>query len=117
MREKQYKSGVDGEKRAEQWLTGRGMQTVARRWRGGKGEIDLIMRDGKTLVFVEVKYRPSGAEGAGLAAITPDKQRRMISAASAYLAESSGGFEQPVRFDAVEITASGLSWLKDAFRP
>lgn len=52
MKTTQYQTGVDGEQLAEQWLNARGLITAARRYRGGDGEIDLIMRDGDVLAFV-----------------------------------------------------------------
>ena len=111
-----YRTGVTGEARAAAYLESLGMRCAAQRWRGGGGEIDLIMEDGETLVFVEVKYRPAAPAGEGLLAVTADKRRRMVRAASAYLAEVQG-FDCPVRFDVVEITAAGLRHVPDAFRP
>ncbi len=113
---RQYDSGLRGEAQAEAYLTGLGYVTAARRYRGGDGEIDLILRDGETLVFVEVKARPAGQAGEGLAAVTPAKQRRMTHAALQYLTEREA-FGCPVRFDVVEITAAGLRHVPDAFRP
>lgn len=112
----QYDKGLTGEQQAEKYLTGLGMLCLERRYRGGDGEIDLVMQDGDTLVMVEVKYRPHSRAGAGLMAVTPAKQRRMLHATQQYLMER----EQtaiPVRFDVVEITADGLLHLPNAFAP
>ena len=114
MNKGQYQTGVSGEQMAEEYLAARGMTCEARRWRGGSGEIDLIMRDGDYLVFVEVKYRPKSRAGTGLMAVTPAKRRRMVSAAMNYLMEQDD-YRQPVRFDCVEITADGILHIPNAF--
>ena len=97
---KQYDTGISGEALAEHHLIHLGMKTIAQRYRGADGEIDLIMRDQETIVFVEVKARPSASPGAGLAAVTPAKQRRMTHAALAFLVEKEL-MDCPVRFDVV----------------
>lgn len=113
---KQYDKGLTGEQRAEEYLLGLGMLCIARRYRGQDGEIDLIMRDGETVVMVEVKARPRGGAGAGLQAVTTAKQRRMLHAAQAFLVEREW-FDLPVRFDVVEITAAGILHVPNAFMP
>ncbi len=112
----QYDKGLTGEQQAESYLTGLGMLCLARRYRGGDGELDLVMQDGETLVMVEVKHRPRSRAGAGLMAVTPAKQRRMLHAAQHFLMEREQ-MNQPVRFDVVEITADGLLHLPNAFAP
>lgn len=111
---RQYNSGILGEKLAEDWLVQQGMKLVAHRYRGQDGEIDLIMLEGDIVVFVEVKYRPSAAQGDGLMAVTPSKQRRMIHAALAFLMEREW-MERQVRFDVVEITKDGILHIPNAF--
>lgn len=110
-----YHAGLSGEQQAEEYLRALGYETVCRRWRAEDGEIDLIMRDGACLVFVEVKSRPRGRAGDGMAAVTPAKRRRMAHAALAFLAqrEYQGC---AARFDVVEITRDGLRHVQDAFR-
>ena len=110
-----YHTGLSGEQQAEEYLHARGYETVCRRWRAEDGEIDLIMRDDSCLVFVEVKNRPRGYVGDGMAAVTPAKRRRMAHAALAFLAqrEYQGC---AARFDVVEITRDGLRHVQDAFR-
>lgn len=112
----QYDSGLMGERQAENYLAGLGMLCLARRYRGGDGELDLVMQDGDILVMVEVKYRPRSRRGMGLAAVTPSKQRRMLHAAQHFLLEREWT-SRPVRFDVVEITADGLLHLPNAFIP
>ena len=109
-----YSAGLAGEKQAEEYLLSRGMTLLARRYRAQDGEIDLVLEDGAYVVFCEVKARPSAQRGAGLAAVTPAKQRRMSHAALAFLVEREW-IMRPVRFDVVEITAQGILYVPNAF--
>lgn len=111
---KQYESGLSGEALAEQYLCRKGMRAIAHRYRGADGEIDLIMEEGETIVFVEVKARPKGQAGSGFMAVTPAKQRRMSHAAMCFLLEREW-LERPVRFDVVEITRDGILHIPNAF--
>ena len=111
---KQYETGLSGETQAEQYLCTLGMCTICKRYRGSDGEIDLIMRDGETIVFVEVKFRPGSPSGSGLMAVTKAKQKRMIHAALAFLCEREC-MDQQVRFDVVEISRSGILHVPNAF--
>lgn len=113
---KQYESGLNGERIAEDFLAQKQMSILARRYRSEEGEIDLILLDGGYIVFTEVKYRPHGYAGSGLTAITPAKQRRMTHAALTYLMENNWT-ERPVRFDAIEITRDGVLHITNAFMP
>ncbi len=110
----QYNAGLSGEQAAEAYLCQQGMQVIARRYRGGDGEIDLIMQDGEVLVFVEVKSRPNNPRGSGLLAVTPAKQRRMTHAAMTFLIEREY-LERSVRFDVVEISRAGILHIPNAF--
>lgn len=112
---KQYDKGVSGERQAEAYLSERcGMKLLMKRYRAGEGELDLIMDDQGTVVFVEVKFRPRGRAGDGLMAVTPAKVRRMRSAALHYLV-AEGKMDEPVRFDVVEMTQDGLRHVRNAF--
>lgn len=111
---KQYNSGLNGEQQAEEYLCGLGMQVLERRYRGGDGEIDLIMLDQAYIVFVEVKARPGSRIGSGIRAVTTDKQRRMSHAAMAFLVERQR-LDCPVRFDVVELTQDGILHIPNAF--
>ena len=114
MTDRRYRVGLMGEQAAEALLTRRGMTVLARRFRYGRGEIDLICEDHGTVVFVEVKARPRSRAGEGLLAVTPDKQRRIADAAAGWLMQN-GGFDQPIRFDIVELTADGPLHVPNAF--
>lgn len=105
--------GNAAEQAAADYLAARGLRLVARNWRCKGGEIDLVMRDGGTLVFVEVRARGSMGFGGAAASITAGKQSRLILAARHYLA--SKGVDAPCRFDAVLIQGGRLEWLKGAF--
>ncbi len=111
---KQFEAGLDGEILAEQYLCQQGMSAITRRYRGADGEIDLVMQDGATIVFVEVKARPSGRCGDGLQAVTTAKQRRLTHAALTFLMEREWT-ERLVRFDVVEITREGILHVPNAF--
>lgn len=106
--------GQQGEALAERFLAQRGLTVVARNVRCRGGEIDLVCRDGKTLVFVEVRRRRSGGYGGAAASITAGKQRRIILAARHYLA-TQGGTSPPCRFDCIAIDGADIDWLRDAF--
>ncbi|MBE5768115.1 MAG: YraN family protein [Clostridiales bacterium] len=113
---KQYATGLEGENIAEEFLLAKGMTCLEKRFRGADGEIDLIMLDGETVVFVEVKSRPDSRKGMGLMAVTPAKQRRMAHAALAFLAKREW-MNVPVRFDVIEISRSGVMHISNAFMP
>jgi putative endonuclease len=88
------------------YLRMKGYRLLARRYRTPVGEIDLIVRRGRTIAFVEVKRRGSGDEAAE--AITASGQRRIARAASAWLARHPEAAAQTLRFDAVLI--AGRHW-------
>lgn len=95
--------GKSGENLAASELTARGYAIIARRYRTRYGEIDIIAREGETVVFVEVRRR--GARDCGTAAesVTPDKQRRVARMAVDYLARNDLYDRCAVRFDVVAI--------------
>ena len=109
---KPFAQGVLGEMRAANYVKKQGMRVLERRYRASHGEIDLIAQDGDTLVFIEVKARPTGTLGAGAQAVNGEKRRHLRFAAQQYLQSHSAG---QVRFDVIEITASGLRHIKNAF--
>lgn len=111
-----YESGLKGEAQAEEYLCSLGMTCLSRRFRGQDGEIDLVMIDGETLVMVEVKYRPKGQPGEGLAAVSSAKQMRLLRAAQVFSAQPEWN-DHPVRFDVVEINAAGVLHIPNAFVP
>ena len=78
------------------------------------GEIDIIAKDGETLVFCEVKYRSDGAMGNPLEAVDSKKQRTIFRSAFCYLAER-GLEEAPCRFDVIGIEGTKITQVKNAF--
>ena len=94
--------GVLGESLACDELRRRGYEILARRYRTRLGEIDIIARDGRTMVFVEVKARNGPEFGGAAAAVTVWKQRRVALMATDYLARRRVG-DCPCRFDVVAI--------------
>lgn len=106
--------GKAAEDAAATYLSGQGLRLVERNWRCKGGEIDLIMRDGKVLVFVEVRARGSSRFGGAAASITGTKQARLIHAARLYL--SAQGSPPACRFDAVLFDGTRLDWIRDAFQ-
>ncbi|MFU8876909.1 MAG: YraN family protein [Wenzhouxiangellaceae bacterium] len=111
------RTGDAGEQRAESFLRGNGLKPVERNWQCRHGEIDLIMIDGDTLVFVEVRLRTPLGFADSAESVDYHKQRRLIQAASMYLARHPARAEQPCRFDVVGLEGSEgeLSWIRDAF--
>lgn len=109
-------AGAYGETLALQYLLKKGYIFIARNARVGHKEIDLILRDGRTIVFVEVKARGSDAFGAGREAVSIQKQRLLIKAAQAYL-QRSGQWECPARFDVAEVHlhAGTVTHIENAF--
>jgi putative endonuclease len=92
-------SGVDAEALAARFLEARGLTVLARNFRARRGEIDLVARDGDTLVFVEVRLRRSTAFGGAVESITAQKRARLVAAAQTYLVGLRG--DPPCRFDAI----------------
>ena len=112
-----YETGLQGEEMAEKYLREeKGMRCLEKRHREKAGEIDLIMEDGETLVFVEVKARFSAKAGEGLMSVTAAKQRRIWKAATMYLMKH-GWLRREIRFDVVEINADQILHIPNAFQP
>lgn len=103
-------AGRLAEDRALDYLRQQGLILIERNARSTRGEIDLVMREGRTLVFVEVRQRSSMRFGGAAASITAAKRRRMWRSAEAYLLRH--GKSMPCRFDAVCIDGDALVWLR-----
>ena len=107
-------AGQRAEELARDYLRRQGLTEIERNYRCRFGEIDLIMRDGKVLVFVEVRMRASNAFGGAVASIDARKQRKLLSAARHYI--SSTGRMPDCRFDAVLLNGdSRIEWIQNAF--
>ncbi|MDP1821137.1 MAG: YraN family protein [Acidimicrobiales bacterium] len=106
--------GAAGEARAAAWYEAHGYVVVARNWRCREGEIDLVVRRRRQLVFVEVKTRRTDRFGVPAEAVTPTKQRRLRALAHHYL-EATGARPSGLRFDVVSILAGRLEVIEGAF--
>ena len=113
-------AGHAAETQALEYLQGQGLRLLAQNWRCKRGELDLVMLDADTVVFVEVRYRLHAAFGGALASIDGRKQKRLVHAASLFLLKEPQWGNHPCRFDVVALQGSHhagkpLQWLKNAF--
>ena len=106
------RQGLQWEQAALAHLQRHGLVLVEANFECKGGEIDLVMRDGDTLVFVEVRQRVSMTHGGAAASITPAKIRRLVRAAQFYLMRLPD--TPPCRFDVVAIDGGQLEWLQNA---
>ncbi|HDG1667230.1 MULTISPECIES: YraN family protein [Kluyvera] len=108
--------GDAAEQRARRWLEGQGLGFIAANVRERSGEIDLIMREGTVTVFVEVRYRASGAFGGAAASVTRSKQNKLLQTARLWLARHNGSFDTvDCRFDVIAFTGNEIEWFSNAF--
>ncbi|MDO4230604.1 MAG: YraN family protein [Lautropia sp.] len=108
--------GVLAEQRARAHLEAAGLRFVAANVRYKVGEIDLIMADGRTAVFVEVRSRRSLSFGGAAASVVYRKQQRIRLAAQCWLNQRLGQRPwPPCRFDVIAIDNGGLDWIPGAF--
>jgi putative endonuclease len=105
-RQAAFKLGVSAEARAALLLAAKGYRELARRWKSPVGEVDLVVRRGRTLVFVEVKAR-SQIDDAAWSVLTRQK-RRIVAAAEAWLAAHPEHEGYDIRFDAVLVAPGRL---------
>ena len=111
VRTSRQRTGDAAEEQALLYLQKAGLQLVQRSFLCKGGEIDLIMQDQTTLVFVEVRKRTSSQFGGAIASVTPAKQRRMVHAAQVYL--QTQHTEPACRFDLLAIDDQEINWLKN----
>lgn len=107
------KLGKQGEAQAELFLQARGYKILAKNWRSGRLEIDLVAELDSILVFVEVKTRMAFPNPE--IAVSVVKQRRIAAAARKWLSKESGSPE--IRFDIIAINGEELTHFEDAFFP
>ncbi len=106
-------AGGAAEEAAARFLEGNGLAIVARNYRTRMGEIDLVARDGATLVFVEVRMRSCDRFGGGAESIGWRKRSRIEAAARQYLSRLRR--EPPCRFDVITLDGGTPVWIKGAF--
>ena len=98
--------GISAEGRASLYLAAKGYRTIARRWKSAVGEIDLVVKRGRLIAFVEVKARKALDEAAE--SVIVRQRRRIAAAAEAWLAAHPEYAGYDMRFDAVLISPAGL---------
>ena len=107
--------GGQAEALAAAYLKKQGLELITSNYRCRFGEIDLIMRDGATLVFVEVRLRSNANFGGAAMSITAAKRQRLLHTAQHYLQQHG---DSSCRFDAVlmqSVDMQNIEWLKNAF--
>lgn len=107
--------GNQKEELAAAYLQEQGVKILAKNFYFHGGELDLVIRDGEYLCFVEVKYRKSTQYGYPEEAVTLAKQKKILKGARVYLYQNRIPADTPCRFDVVSIYQEEISWLKDAF--
>ena len=112
-------SGNLAEEIAARFLARNGLKIIVRNYRCRGGEIDLVCRDGSTIVFVEVRLRQDSRFGCAAASITAAKQQRIILAAQMWLGGAGRRHaNQPCRFDAIlldRLDPARIDWIRGAF--
>src|SRR4051812_43309107 len=111
---------MSGEDLAAAWYEARGYDVVDRNWRCRGGELDLVVRTGRDLVFCEVKARTSAAFGLPAEAVSPTKQARIRRLAARWLRslDASGGTAvapRSIRFDVASVLGGTVEVLEGAF--
>jgi len=108
--------GERAERQAEHYLISHGLRLECSNFRCKFGELDLVMREGSTLVVVEVRFRQSDDFGGALASVTRQKQARIVAATQHYVIINQLG-QAAIRFDVVAISGDGrIQWIKNAFQ-
>jgi len=117
------KSELNLGQQAEQWaynhLQQQGLTLITKNYSCRRGEIDLIMQDKETLVFIEVRYRKSSTFGSALESVDRKKQTKLIFTAEHYIQQQKSSFTN-YRFDVIAITHERnnpiITWVKNAFQ-
>lgn len=115
-----HKKGQATEAFAQQYLMQQGLIFIDKNVHCRQGEIDLIMKDKQTFVFVEVKFRKNNHFGGAIAAISQAKQNKIKHCVTFYLHKAKlNEYNTPCRFDVIalegDITQPQVTWLKNAF--
>ncbi|WP_166364433.1 YraN family protein [Pseudomonas akapageensis] len=113
-------AGKEAEAQALNFLKEQGLRLLAQNWSCKRGELDLVMLDGDTVVFAEVRYRLHAQWGGALGSIDARKREKLVIAAQYFLQKESRWASHPCRFDVIALEgtpgeAPRLNWLKNAF--
>ena len=109
------KEGADYENLVAEELKSQGYEILEKNYRCRIGEIDLIAKEGETLVFVEVKYRRNDKMGDPKEAVDQKKQKKISMTASYYLMRECGRMDNPCRFDVAAVLGEQIEVVKNAF--
>jgi putative endonuclease len=114
------KTGQQAEDTACHYLKTQGLSLVERNYSSPRGEIDLIMKDNSTTVFIEVRFRRNSRFGSGAESVNQHKQRKLLATAAHYLQKNPKAARGACRFDVISLTANNdeqqLDWIPDAFQ-
>ena len=106
--------GNAAEDRACKYLEEQGLRLLCRNYRTRRGELDIVMQDGSTLVCVEVKYRKRKQFGSALEFVTAKKLQRIQAAFGFYLLDNGlNPASTPLRIDVIAIDGNNLQWLRN----
>ena len=113
-------TGKNSEQLAAHYLIAQGLKLQTCNFQNRRGEIDLIMNENDTWVFVEVKYRKNSHFGGAIAAVSIKKQQKIKQCAAFYLQQAGlNEYNTPCRFDVIamqgELNNPDITWLKNAF--
>lgn len=112
-------AGDQAEYLALLYLQRQGLKLLNKNWRCPLGEIDLIMQQADTLVFIEVRYRKTALWGSAEESVTTSKQKRITNTAYSFLQQNPRLIKMKCRFDVIalsgNISSSNIKWLTNAF--
>ncbi len=106
-------AGAGAEQAACAYLQKQGLSLLARNYRCRRGELDLIMQQGPTLVFVEVRQRAARGLVSAAESVTRSKQSRLLAAARHYLMTHPQQADAPMRFDLIACNGDALDWQQN----
>jgi putative endonuclease len=109
------RSGQAAENAAVEFLQARGVTVLFRNYRFRLGELDIVARDGATLIIVEVRSRCSERFGGAAASVDHRKQNKLRRAAALFLQQQRELTALRVRFDVIAVGPGGIEWIKHAF--
>jgi len=113
-----HQIGQSAEQCASRYLTQQGLKLVTSNYRSRYGEIDLIMQDKDSLVFIEVRARKNQQYGSGAETIDSHKQQKIIKTAENFLQKNRRFANSPCRIDVISIHSTfnpKIDWIKNAF--
>lgn len=108
-------TGAEYERKAAKYLKNKGYTILKMNYRVGRGEIDIVAKTGRTLVFVEVKYRSSSGSGFPEEAVDYRKQRQICKVSLYFLNQYRYGTDTPVRYDVISVLGEEIRHIEGAF--